>query len=52
MNVDYHPNEKLQIACRYAEIDPICLPCNTFTFINNENEIEGRYQYGGDWFKI
>ncbi len=52
MDVDYHPNEKLQIACRYAEIDPSCLPCKTFTFINNENEIEGRYQYGGDWFKI
>lgn len=51
-NVDYHPNQILADACEFSGINSSCLPCKTFTFINNDNEIEGRYQYGGEWFKI
>jgi len=52
LDVDYHPNQMLSDACQFAEINSSCLPCKTFTFINNENEVEGRYQYGGEWFKL
>lgn len=52
LDVDYHPNKILSDACEFSEINTGCLPCKTFTFINNENEIEGRYQYGGKLFKI
>ncbi len=52
LSVDYNPNKPLQEACEYAEIKNGCLPCKTFTRINKDNIIEGRYQYGGDWFKI
>lgn len=52
LNVDYHPNQMLSDACEFAEINSNCLPCKTSTFINNENEVEGRYQYGGEWFKL
>lgn len=52
LDVDYHPNKYLSEACELSGVDPSCLPCKTFTGINNENEVEGRYQYGGDWFKL
>ena len=52
LDVDYSPNQLLSDACRFAEINSSFLPCKTFTFINNENEIEGRYQYGGEFFKL
>ena len=52
LDVDYHPNKKLSDACHYAGIDTGALPCKTFTFINQENEVEGRYQYGGEFFKL
>jgi hypothetical protein len=52
LDVDYNPNRILSEACKFAGINSICLPCKTFTFINNENEVEGRYQYGGELFKL
>ncbi len=52
LDVDYHPSELLSKACEQSGIDTGCLPIKTFTFINQENEVEGRYQYGGEWFKI
>jgi len=52
LDVDYHPNEILADAAKASGIDTSCLPIKTFTFINSENEVEGRYQYGGAWFKI
>lgn len=51
-SVDYDPNTILSDACKAAGIDTACLPIKTFTFINAWNEVEGRYQYGGEWFKI
>lgn len=52
LEVDYHPNKILNDSCEYSGINTSCLPCKTFTFINSENEIQGRFQYGGDWFKL
>lgn len=50
LDVDYHPNKNLSDACQFAGVDPSCLPCKTYTFINDKNEVEGHYQYGGEWF--
>lgn len=52
LDVDYHPNGILRLACEYADVNPMLLPIKTFTRINDENYVEGRYQYGGDWFKL
>jgi hypothetical protein len=52
LDVDYYPNKMLTEACRFAEVDTDCLPIKTFTFINEENQVEGRFQYGGKWFKL
>ena len=52
LNVDYHPNEILDRAAEASGIDPSCFPIKTFVYINSANEIDGRYQYGGAWFKI
>lgn len=52
LSLDYYPCELLCMACDYAEINIGCLPIKTFTVINNENEVEGSYQYGGKFFKI
>lgn len=52
LDVDYHPNSLLSEACELSGVDSGCLPIKTFTFINDQNEVEGRYQYGGDWFKL
>lgn len=52
LSVDYHPNDMLYEACEFAKVDTACLPVKTFTRINKSNEIEGRYQYGGAWFKL
>lgn len=52
LDVDYHPNSILSEACKFAGIDSACLPVKTFTYIDKDNTINGRYQYGGDWFKI
>lgn len=52
LKIDYHPNQILAEACQQSGIDSGCLPCKTFTFINDDNEIEGRHKYGGEWFKI
>lgn len=52
LSVDYGPNELLRLACELSGIDSGCLPCKTFTCINNNNRIEGRYQYGGEFFEI
>lgn len=51
-SVDYDPNTILNDACKAAGINTACLPIKTFTYINAQNEVEGRYQYGGEWFKI
>lgn len=52
LDVDYHPSTKLKEACDFAEIDYNLLPMKTTTYINNDLEIEGKYQYRGDWFKL
>lgn len=52
LEVDYNPGKKLADACKKAGINSMSLPCKTFTFINNDNEVEGRYQYGGEFFKL
>ncbi len=52
LDVDYHPNELLREACIYAEVNTDCLPIKTFTRITDKNQVEGRYQYGGDWFLL
>ena len=52
LSVDYDPSALLYQACQVANVPTQCLPIKTFTFINAENEVEGRYQYGGKWFKI
>lgn len=52
LSVDYSPNRKLREACTFAGINASCLPCKTHTYINDNNEIEGQYQYGGEWFTI
>ncbi len=50
--VDYHPNKHLHEACEFAKINSSCLPCKTFTYIDVNNVVNGRYQYGGNWFKL
>ena len=52
LDVDYGPNHLLSKACSLSGVNSGCLPCKTFTFINEENMVEGRYQYGGEWFKL
>lgn len=52
LSVDYNPNSLLRNACELSGIDVACLPCKTFTYINKENEVEGKYQYDGEWFKL
>jgi len=52
LHVDYHPNALLTEACEFAGVRPSCLPCKTNTSINKNNQVEGRYQYGGAWFKL
>lgn len=52
LSVDYHPNQALAEACEYAGVNPMCLPCKTFTYIDKDNVVNGRYQYGGEWFKL
>ena len=52
LDVDYHPNHILSEAAKLSRIDSGCFPCKTFTYINDKNEIEGRYQYGGEWFVL
>lgn len=52
LSVDYDPNRILYDACKLSNVSTSCLPCKTFTFINDNNEVEGRYQYGGSWFKL
>jgi len=52
LSVDYDPNSILYDACKFAEINTLCLPSKTVTWINKDNEIEGRYQYGGEHFKL
>lgn len=52
LNVDYHPNRMLSESCSFAGIDPSCLPIKTVTCIDENNFVIGRYQYGGESFKI
>lgn len=51
-DVDYNPNQILQKACDYSEINTMVLPCKTFTVIEKDNTVHGRYQYGGEWFVL
>ncbi len=52
LDVDYNPNPPLEIACKTAGISTLCLPVKTFTYIDQDFTVNGRYQYGGDWFKM
>lgn len=51
-DVDYNPNTILFESCKFAEISMGCLPVKTFTVIENDNSVIGRYQYGGEFFKL
>jgi len=51
-DVDYHPNDILSEACEYSNISSSCLPIKTFTTIEKDNSVTGRYQYGGEFFKL
>ena len=52
LDVDYHPNKILSDACKFSGIDESCLPIKTFTRIEQDNMVRGRYQYGGPWFEL
>jgi hypothetical protein len=52
LEVDYNPNHNLSHACAFAGVDTYCLPCKTFTYIDENNAVKGRYQYGGAWFEL
>jgi hypothetical protein len=52
LDVDYHPNKLLSNACELSGVDAACLPIKTFTYIDKDNSIKGRYQYGGEWFTL
>lgn len=51
-DVDYHPNRILSDACEFAGIDSGCLPCKTFTVIENDFTVTAKYQYGGEFEKL
>lgn len=52
LEVDYHPNDILADAAELSGIDTRCFPIKTYVQINKNNEIEGKYQYGGSYFKL
>lgn len=54
LDVDYHPNQLLANSLEYAGISSNVVPCKTFTFIDEKDNfsVQGRYQYGGEWFKL
>lgn len=52
LDVDYHPNKILHDACNFSGVDAGCLPIKTFTRIEADNMVRGRYQYGGAWFEL
>lgn len=52
LDVDYHPCELLSTACEYAGINPGCLPCKTFSRIDNQNRVYVKYQYGAPTIEI
>lgn len=51
-DVDYHPCHSLSEACKLSGTSVHILPIKTFTFIETDNSVQGRYQYGGDWFTL
>lgn len=52
LDVDYDVHGMLAEACAFSDISEFCIPIKTFTYIDEDNTINGRYQYGGEWFKI
>jgi len=46
LDVDYHPSKLLEEAANFAEIDPQCFPCKTWTQIDDDNVATAKYQYG------
>lgn len=52
LDVDYHPNEILADAAKESGINTSCFPIKTWIRINRDNQIVGRYQYGGNPFSI
>lgn len=52
LDVDYHPCKLLSIACEYAGINPGCLPCKTFSQIDDQNRVYVKYQYGAPTIEI
>jgi hypothetical protein len=54
LDVDYHPNTLLSNSLEFAGISSNVVPCKTFTYIDetDNNSVRGRYQYGGEWFKL
>lgn len=52
LDVDYDVYGMLAEACEFADISKFCIPIKTFTYIDENNVVNGRYQYGGEWFEI
>lgn len=52
LDVDYNVHGMLAEVCKFSDISEFCIPIKTFTYIDDDNTINGRYQYGGEWFKI
>ena len=52
LDVDYHPNQTLGDACKFAGIDSMCLPCKTYSFIDQNNKAIVKYQYGSSGVEI
>ena len=52
LDVDYSPCRILGEAARFAGLNPSCLPCKTFTRIENDYSVTAKYQYGGEFIKL
>jgi hypothetical protein len=52
LDVDYNPNRLLAEACKHAGVNPMCLPCKTWTSIKEDNTVLSKYQYGAKTIEL
>lgn len=52
LSVDYGPCTLLAEAADFAELEYACFPCKTHSFIEDNNEVYVKYQYGGELVKL
>lgn len=53
LDVDYHPSQAIETACKEAGISTNFVPIKTFTiYRKNTNSFEGRFQYSGKFEQI